>query len=671
MFSQCNELLIETCLTHKDIDIIFNDISSQQLKFKQGIFFSLNKSRILFGHLPNLTSNLLYAIHKNGTCLSGHAKQTLVSLFRERRNVLIISVFGECMLVSKNDILEVLWNKIRRELINGNIIKRWIGRDVFMTLFVVDNSCYEEELDNIELKSTRITTGTGYSKREPRNKNVYNNNKKKREHVSTTRPIDPRQIHTTTVVDATVVDSALVAYPLHRQHFNKPKYNETNEEKFPTQVTEIDSGQPSFESKFLPRFANDSSNGQVNSSAVSTASDERHKRTDLTLVTSSSRIPLSLKPPRYPDFTDQQCRLLSFNSSSWAGDSKPDKSSLVACGFFYTGNQDLVRCFQCGIGLKDWTKEDDPMNEHIQHSTSCSFLVQKFGKHELDQMKRALVRGISDNNIDAVSTNPSPLQYPIRSPRYQTMEARIASFQNFPKQISISHQNLAVAGLFYTGQGDLCRCFTCDGGLKDWSSGDDPIKEHATYFPNCSYIIKLKGQEYVRLQQQGRTDNQQRGAEGGNNISTNPIQTLPTSFENMSVLDTNPEYSSFNVSQVVQKLGYAEIDVITAKAELERRGNKFPTAEDVVNTILDLQESASGSQNTPQSAENGNDVNAMVEENEKLNRLVNCMLCVPGEANILFLPCTHHRVCQDCSKDITYCPVCGMFVKQKVKTFRA
>jgi hypothetical protein len=60
----------------------------------------------------------------------------------------------------------------------------------------------------------------------------------------------------------------------------------------------------------------------------------------------------------------------------------------------------------------------------------------------------------------------------------------------------------------FRGQGDLCRCFTCDGGLKDWSPGDDPIKEHATYFSNCHYINKLKGHEYVQLQQQSRSSNE-------------------------------------------------------------------------------------------------------------------------------------------------------------------
>lgn len=51
------------------------------------------------------------------------------------------------------------------------------------------------------------------------------------------------------------------------------------------------------------------------------------------------------------------------------------------------GNGDLVRCFQCGIGLKDWIKDDDVMAEHIKYSSECDYLRQKIGKVEVDRLK--------------------------------------------------------------------------------------------------------------------------------------------------------------------------------------------------------------------------------------------------------------------------------------------
>lgn len=34
-----------------------------------------------------------------------------------------------------------------------------------------------------------------------------------------------------------------------------------------------------------------------------------------------------------------------------------------------------------------------------------------------------------------------------------------------------------------SGQGDVVRCFHCDGGVRNWSFGDDPWREHAKWYP--------------------------------------------------------------------------------------------------------------------------------------------------------------------------------------------
>ncbi|XP_045179700.2 baculoviral IAP repeat-containing protein 7-like isoform X2 [Mercenaria mercenaria] len=475
-------------------------------------------------------------------------------------------------------------------------------------------------------------------------------------------PVFPRMSRTTTLVDLEII-----VFPNDRNQYNQPEYPD----KYPTQVTEIDAGQPSFESyprHTASRNIGSGSSGVGQTTNAPSISNERQTAINSNLVTSGNRIPIHRKPPRYPDYMEQPKRQASFSTPRWSVDNKPDPFLLAECGFFFTGNQDLVRCYQCGIGLKDWVREDDVLTEHVKHSSSCDFIVIKFGKNKIDRMKLALT---NDDNNEIVSNASQQLPYKIRSPRYQTMEARMASFKDFPKQNNVSAQQLAVAGLFYTGKGDLCRCFTCDGGLKDWSSGDDPVKEHATYFPNCSYIIKLKGSEYIK--QQTRQSNESMGASGGSSAVTQPTQASPNlPMDRLTVTDN--EYSSFTVSQVVQKLGYSEVEVNTAKAQLELKGTKFPTAEEIVNTLLDMLERSEHfrTSTVPQAApEDKNDLQALTEENKELSRLIYCMLCITGEADILFLPCTHHRTCHECAVDLIFCPVCDEFIKEKVKTFRS
>jgi len=47
------------------------------------------------------------------------------------------------------------------------------------------------------------------------------------------------------------------------------------------------------------------------------------------------------------------------------------------------------------------------------------------------------------------------------------------------------------------GASDNVRCFFCDGGLRNWESGDDPFEEHARWFSKCPYIREIKGDKYV------------------------------------------------------------------------------------------------------------------------------------------------------------------------------
>ncbi|CAC5415591.1 BIRC7_8 [Mytilus coruscus] len=52
--------------------------------------------------------------------------------------------------------------------------------------------------------------------------------------------------------------------------------------------------------------------------------------------------------------------------------------------YIYLGNEDHVRCFDCGIGLRSWEPEDDPMVEHARSSPSCRFIIERKGQEFID-----------------------------------------------------------------------------------------------------------------------------------------------------------------------------------------------------------------------------------------------------------------------------------------------
>ena len=50
---------------------------------------------------------------------------------------------------------------------------------------------------------------------------------------------------------------------------------------------------------------------------------------------------------------------------------------MAEAGFVYTGQEDLVYCFNCNIKLDRWSKHMEPLLRHKEESPTCSFMRQK------------------------------------------------------------------------------------------------------------------------------------------------------------------------------------------------------------------------------------------------------------------------------------------------------
>jgi len=62
-----------------------------------------------------------------------------------------------------------------------------------------------------------------------------------------------------------------------------------------------------------------------------------------------------------------------------------------------SGDEDIVRCYHCDIGLAEWNAEDDPWEEHARHSPECPYLKEHKPQQFIDEIQRAwsIVRNIS------------------------------------------------------------------------------------------------------------------------------------------------------------------------------------------------------------------------------------------------------------------------------------
>ncbi|XP_021365102.1 uncharacterized protein LOC110457936 isoform X2 [Mizuhopecten yessoensis] len=194
-------------------------------------------------------------------------------------------------------------------------------------------------------------------------------------------------------------------------------------------------------------------------------------------------------PIRSSRYTEQNARRETY--LHWPHRAEVDIDYLVKAGFFYTGEEDIVRCFYCDIGLAEWNPDDDPWVEHARHSPECPYLRDEKGQDYI-------------NNIQTQWARVNKLVYP----RFTQRGARRRTFENlrWPRDERVqTPEQLAVAGFFYTGVGDYVQCFYCGGGLSCWEPDDDPWLEHAHWFPYCKFVLKMKGRTFIQVSDAANT----------------------------------------------------------------------------------------------------------------------------------------------------------------------
>ncbi|CAD7082250.1 unnamed protein product [Hermetia illucens] len=126
-------------------------------------------------------------------------------------------------------------------------------------------------------------------------------------------------------------------------------------------------------------------------------------------------------------------------------------------GFVYTGSSDQVLCRSCGTTISEWSELDDPWQKHVTNSPNCKY-VEILKKHKL---------------IDLTD---------------QDLLSKITSFQLAPRNLTEMRVDLAMAGFFYTGQGDNVQCYSCGLNQSDWTDGANPWEKHLENSPDCTYV---------------------------------------------------------------------------------------------------------------------------------------------------------------------------------------
>uniref|UniRef100_A0A6V7KQN5 Uncharacterized protein n=1 Tax=Bracon brevicornis TaxID=1563983 RepID=A0A6V7KQN5_9HYME len=175
---------------------------------------------------------------------------------------------------------------------------------------------------------------------------------------------------------------------------------------------------------------------------------------------------------------------------------------LAAAGFYYTGEDDHVKCYECGIEIFDWDEGDDPISDHQRWRPACRFLRQNISTDNNPHLTASTNLVGETRQPDCLSAQLEKLVIPkpktLAHPEYGSYEARLETFDNWPTSVTQTKEELADAGFYYTGQGDHTPCYFCGGGLKDWEPEDIPWVEHAKWFSRCYSLRIIKGDTFVK-----------------------------------------------------------------------------------------------------------------------------------------------------------------------------
>ncbi|XP_012229106.2 death-associated inhibitor of apoptosis 1 [Linepithema humile] len=244
------------------------------------------------------------------------------------------------------------------------------------------------------------------------------------------------------------------------------------------------------------------------------------------------------------DYTDYRFEIARVGSFfNWTVPFMEPKK-LAAAGFYYTGEKDTVKCFECKYFLSGWQQGDNPMTEHQRWSARCRFvrnipcgnvpigvdpktipsysrgkdicglygLTYKPNSGPENNLNTEEGNKMSSNTnfpgknpdtkidvfFDAKSDTKSTVEVNdiigVEYPKYTSYTERLQSFQSWPKEKSQKKEDMAAAGFFYSGVSDRTFCYYCGIGLINWEPSDNPINEHNKWASECPFIKSKKVQ---------------------------------------------------------------------------------------------------------------------------------------------------------------------------------
>ncbi|XP_015189033.1 PREDICTED: putative inhibitor of apoptosis [Polistes dominula] len=347
----------------------------------------------------------------------------------------------------------------------------------------------------------------------------------------------------------------------------------------------------------------------------------------------------------HPDYRFELVRLQSFQNNWTVTFVEP--KLLATAGFYYVGKANTVRCFECLTEIHQWEQGVCILDQHSQtcrfaRNLPCGNVPIDVDTNTVSSVSRSNTQDVCELNdttfqnesvqseCDAISS--LELQFPTTTklaslglekpkppvhPEYISYDARLRTFDTWPKSMPQKKDQLANAGFFYIGKGDQTLCYHCGEGLEDWEPQDDPWEQHAKWFSKCYYLLMVKGQEFVNM------------------------------------IKEREETMQMNLPMFVDKIQSSSNGQIS-------NGTKYDNS----NNNLEIKDSAKLNSSASSSEDSSKMLHGTTTKpNKSIDSARLCKICYDSELGVVFLPCRHMVTCVKCAPAMTICAVCRQPVK--------
>ncbi|XP_078321655.1 baculoviral IAP repeat-containing protein 8-like [Crassostrea virginica] len=246
-----------------------------------------------------------------------------------------------------------------------------------------------------------------------------------------------------------------------------------------------------------------------------------------------------------------------------------------------------------------------------------------------------------------------------KHPQYAIKATRLGTFRDWLRISTQSAESMAEAGFFHPpGNNDVVFCFYCGVGLEKWEEGDEPWGEHARWSPNCVFVINIKGQEFIEIEQLRNSNPEEYLIRKTRALG---MDSTDINRNGLSAIDT---MNSPAILSLLQN-GYQESMVKQAAIVFYKRNRDMsPSAKDLLQIIFDIEDNSIPFEEITLDepvAQRGID---KAPEDE-----LTCRRCYSNQVSVVFLPCGHLCTCSDCSSSVKHCLLCKKLVKGTVRTY--